>query len=54
MWVTILLARHLHRVGGWHTPGLSRERAAAGKALAKDARSRRREMRGGVTEFAAS
>jgi DNA-3-methyladenine glycosylase II len=33
MWVCILLARHLGRVGGWNKPGLSRERAAAGKAL---------------------
>ena len=31
MWVCVLLARHLARSGGWHAPGLARERAAAGK-----------------------
>jgi DNA-3-methyladenine glycosylase II len=32
MWVCILLARHLARVGGWSQPGLSRERATLTKA----------------------
>jgi len=34
-WVCILLARHLARVGGWNKPELGRERAAAGRRLAK-------------------
>jgi DNA-3-methyladenine glycosylase II len=33
MWVCILLARHLHRAGGWQKPGLVQERAAAGRAF---------------------
>jgi DNA-3-methyladenine glycosylase II len=39
MWVCVLLSRHLARAGGWHAPGLARERAAAGRKLA--ARTRR-------------
>jgi hypothetical protein len=35
MWVCVLLSRHLARVGGWKTPGLAAERAAAGRALAR-------------------
>jgi DNA-3-methyladenine glycosylase II len=35
MWVCILLARHLHRAGRWREPGLVRERAAAGRRLAR-------------------
>lgn len=31
MWVAILLARHLGRIGGWNRPGLGRERALAGR-----------------------
>ncbi len=31
MWVCILLARHLGRVGGWSQPGLPRERAKMGR-----------------------
>ena len=34
MWVSILLARHLARIGGWHAPGLGRDRAAAGRRIA--------------------
>jgi DNA-3-methyladenine glycosylase II len=33
MWVCVLLARHLGRVGGWHKAGLKEERAAAGKRV---------------------
>jgi hypothetical protein len=40
MWVAILLARHLHASGGWQTPGLAKERAAAGKRLARKRPSR--------------
>ena len=39
MWVCVLMARHLGRVGGWHNPTLRDERAAAGKSLL--AKSRR-------------
>lgn len=35
MWVSILLARHLARSDGWHAPGLAKERAAAGRQLAR-------------------
>jgi DNA-3-methyladenine glycosylase II len=35
MWVCVLLSRHLARTGGWKAPGLARERAAAGRALAR-------------------
>jgi DNA-3-methyladenine glycosylase II len=42
MWVAVLLSRHLAATGGWHTPGLARERAAAGRALAK--RTRRAKL----------
>lgn len=38
MWVCVLLARHLAKVGGWSAPGLARERAAAGKRLATERR----------------
>jgi DNA-3-methyladenine glycosylase II len=34
MWVCVLLARHLGRVGGWRAPSLPRERAAAARVLA--------------------
>ena len=37
MWVSILLSRHLARSDGWHAPELARERAEAGKALARRA-----------------
>ncbi len=37
MWVCILLSRHLARVGEWHAPTLSTERAAAGRALQRRA-----------------
>ncbi len=30
-WVCVLAMRHLARIGGWNAPGLSRERAAAGR-----------------------
>lgn len=33
MWVCVLLMRHLQKVGGWHKPGLVKERAKAGRAL---------------------
>ncbi|HWZ87925.1 MAG TPA: hypothetical protein VNW92_03720 [Polyangiaceae bacterium] len=35
MWVCVLLSRHLARAGGWHAPGLARERQAAGRELAR-------------------
>jgi DNA-3-methyladenine glycosylase II len=35
MWVSVLLSRHLAKSGGWHAPGLAKERAEAGKVLAK-------------------
>jgi DNA-3-methyladenine glycosylase II len=35
MWVCVLLARYLARTGGWNTPGLAKERARAGRRLAK-------------------
>ena len=38
MWVSILLARHLARAGGWSKPALSAERAAMGRRLKRDAR----------------
>jgi DNA-3-methyladenine glycosylase II len=38
MWVCVLLARHLGRVGGWHAPGLRSERAAAGAKAKREAR----------------
>lgn len=31
MWVCVLLARHLANVGGWHRPGLVKERTALGR-----------------------
>lgn len=34
-WVCVLLARHLASAGGWNKPGLSRERAAAGRRLSR-------------------
>jgi DNA-3-methyladenine glycosylase II len=40
MWVSILLARHLARTGGWNAPGLSRERRASGDRLRKRERTR--------------
>ena len=39
-WVCILLARHLASIGGWHKPGLSRERTAAGRRLLATATGR--------------
>jgi DNA-3-methyladenine glycosylase II len=42
MWVCILLSRHLARDGGWHAPGLARERAVAGNALERRVASRGR------------
>jgi DNA-3-methyladenine glycosylase II len=38
MWVCILLARHLARVGGWSQPGLARERATLARAHLRHAR----------------
>ncbi len=38
MWVCVLLARHLGRVGAWHAPGLRAERAAAGAKAKREAR----------------
>jgi DNA-3-methyladenine glycosylase II len=35
MWVCVLLSRHLARTGNWRAPGLAKERAAAGRVLAK-------------------
>jgi DNA-3-methyladenine glycosylase II len=35
MWVCVLLSRHLARTGGWNAPGLGKERAAAGRRLAR-------------------
>ena len=40
MWVCVLLARHLGRIGGWNAPGLAEERAAAGRKLARGSRRR--------------
>ena len=40
MWVCVLLARHLGRVGGWSNPSLRGERAEAGKRIAKKTKSR--------------
>lgn len=37
MWVCILLARHLMRIGGWRRHGLSTQRAAASKRAARSA-----------------
>ena len=37
MWVSILLARHLARAGGWSKPALSAERAAMGRRLEREA-----------------
>ncbi len=42
MWVCILLARHLGRVGGWNKAGLMDERSKAGRALVR--RTRREEV----------
>ncbi len=39
-WVCVLLARHLAAVGGWNKPGLTRERAAAGRRLLSRASQR--------------
>src|SRR5215472_15722171 len=38
MWVCVLLSRHLARAGGWHAAGLARERAEAGRRLARRTR----------------
>ncbi len=35
MWVCILLSRHLARAGKWQSAGLARERATAGRVLAR-------------------
>jgi len=35
MWVCVLLSRHLARAGGWKKPGLAKERAAAGRRIAR-------------------
>jgi 3-methyladenine DNA glycosylase/8-oxoguanine DNA glycosylase len=40
MWVSVLLSRHLARSGGWNAPGLAKQRAEAGKALARTTRRR--------------
>jgi DNA-3-methyladenine glycosylase II len=45
MWVCVLLSRHLARTDGWHAPGLARERAAAGRELARRATSATRATR---------
>lgn len=37
MWVCVLLSRHLARAGKWQMPGLSKERGAASRVLAKRA-----------------
>ena len=42
MWVCVLLARHLGRIGGWNAPGLARERAAMGRRMAAGPRRRQR------------
>jgi DNA-3-methyladenine glycosylase II len=38
MWVAVLLSRHLATTGGWRAPELGKERAAAGRALARKTR----------------
>lgn len=38
MWVCVLLARHLERVGGWSKPELGRERAAASRRMRQNIR----------------
>ena len=35
MWVCVLLSRHLARAGEWNAPSLGKERAAAGRRLAR-------------------
>ena len=37
MWVCVLLSRHLAKTDGWRAPALARERAAAGRTLARRA-----------------
>jgi DNA-3-methyladenine glycosylase II len=39
MWVAVLLSRHLGNAGGWNAPGLAKERAASGRALATRTRA---------------
>jgi 3-methyladenine DNA glycosylase/8-oxoguanine DNA glycosylase len=43
MWVSILVARHLGKTGGWNKPGLQKERAKAGAKVAKRASSKGRK-----------
>lgn len=40
MWVCVLLSRHLAKTAQWHAPSLRRERATAGRALARATASR--------------
>ncbi|MEP7123953.1 MAG: DNA-3-methyladenine glycosylase 2 family protein [Byssovorax sp.] len=44
MWVSVLLSRHLAGTGGWRAPGLAKERASAGRALARKTRSQARAL----------
>ena len=39
MWVCVLFSRHLARIGAWHAPTLTSERAAAGRALSRRAQT---------------
>jgi DNA-3-methyladenine glycosylase II len=44
MWVAVLLSRHLASTDGWRAPELAKERASAGRALARKTRSQPRSL----------
>jgi DNA-3-methyladenine glycosylase II len=44
MWVAVLLSRHLAQTDGWRAPQLGKERAAAGRALARKTRIQPRAL----------
>jgi DNA-3-methyladenine glycosylase II len=44
MWVAVLLSRHLATTDGWRAPTLGKERAAAGRALARKTRLQPRAL----------
>ena len=44
MWVAVLLSRHLARTDGWRAPELAKERAAAGRTLARKTRGDARSL----------
>jgi hypothetical protein len=44
MWVAVLLSRHLAQTDGWRAPQLGKERAAAGRALARKTRGDARAL----------